>query len=77
MPPMRTLTPSMREACCSSVGRNSAIRGTITKCNAPQTMSNATHAETTNQNAVCTTNAPILNTGEEFVVNSVIAVGTP
>ena len=77
MSPIRTLTPSNREACCSSVGRNSVIRGTITKCSAPQTMSNATHAETTSQNAVCTTNAPTLNRGEEFVVNSVIAVGTP
>jgi hypothetical protein len=41
---MRTGTPNAREACCSSAGRSSPIRGTIQPCSAPQASASSSHA---------------------------------
>ena len=77
MASMRTVTPSNRDTCCSSTGRNSSIRGTMTKCNAPQTMTKAIQADATNQNAARMANAPARRMEKVLGVKSVIFIGAP
>ena len=71
--PMRTGTPSSRPAVASSCGRNSAIRGTIQPCSAPQAMPKTSHIPSTRPSTHGAVTAASLRRREERGVGSVIA----
>ena len=70
MEPMRTEIPNALEACCSTQGRNSPIRGTIRKCSPPQTRPSVSQPKASSHKAQRAAEATALSSSDGVGIKS-------